>query len=257
MSSVVRLAFCIALLVTNLHAQARDLYILVVGEGSAGNCNAHSYGEVADVLQIGLDGHIKPASDPLDWADCKGGSVWVPLGQAIISQGMAQKVIFMPVALSGARARDWVANGRGAALLARAISVANKQHITFDYAFVHQGYSDGDTEGALYRKDLRQMIQSTSLKIKVGLWLVAQGGGCTVNGAPQIAAVQSDFAMGHHLRRFAGPDFSTFFAAELGTACTFTALGQQKAAQSWLDSMKLAAHANEIVQKESLLYYFR
>jgi hypothetical protein len=257
MSSVVKLLFLMAVLGPHLSAQARDVYILVIGESSAASCNEKLFGEVEGVMQIGLDGKQKPARDPMDWSDCKGGSVWIPLGQALIRQGLAQKVIFMPVALAGARTRDWSDAGRGAALLKRAIDTANAKQIRFDYAFLQQGFSDSASDGASYRSDLRKLVRSVSLQIKVGRWLVAQGSGCTRAGSSQVASAHEELARAHQLNRFAGPDFSTFDKAELRNACTFAAAGQQKAALCWLASMKRADEASSKFQKESLLYYFK
>lgn len=257
MSLVAKLLCIFFLLAGGGSTYARDIHILVLGGGADANCHLHSFGVETGIFQLGLDGAEKPASPALDGANCKGGSAWIPLGQALIQQGMAQKVVFMPIALPNTRARDWGPGGRSETLLKHAIGIANARRIVFDYAFWQQGFADRGTDEAVYRNDLRNVIRSISLKIKVDKWLVAQSGGCVPGGARKIAAVQQEAGMAHSLNRFAGPNFSELTAAEVLDGCIYTASGQRRVAQLWLASMVKADVDDRKYQKESLLYYFK
>ena len=81
MSLVVKLFIWLSLGLMSGMAGARNLHILVIGEGSAANCNEHQFATLPYVAQIGLDGSEKPAADPFEWSDCEGGSIWLPLGE--------------------------------------------------------------------------------------------------------------------------------------------------------------------------------
>jgi len=147
--------------------------------------------------------------------------------------------------------------GRDAGLLNAAVDKAIAQNMVFDYAFWQQGFSDSRTDGASYRNDLRTVIRSISLKIKIRKWLVAQGGGCVPGGSPEIAAIQREVGLAHAINRFAGPNLTELAAVEVSADCTFSTGGQRKAARLWQASMRMADVDSENFQKESLLYYFK
>lgn len=257
MLSVARLlCFCL-FLGSSSGACARDLYILVIGEGAAANCNAVRSGPVPGVYQIGLDGQEKSARDPLEWSGCTGGSIWIPLGQGLIRQGLAEKVVFMPVAVPGAQIRDWSENGRDFPLLARAMTMANARHITFDYALFQQGYSDIDTQPVLYRDGLRKLLRTISFTVKVKRWLVAQGTGCRRDAVGPILSIHKEVARAHQINRFEGPLYQDIDSAYLDGDCNFTGPGQVRMAQMWLEAIKKSNSVDDKFQKESLLYYFK
>lgn len=257
MLSVANLILFVVMLVGSSSACARELYILVVGESASANCNVEVSAAAVGVYQISLSGAEKPAVDPLEWADCNGGSIWLPLGREMIRDGFASKVVFLPLAVSHARAEDWTSGGRASTLLTRAIDTANKKNIVFDFALYQAGVSDSETAASEYRSQLRMLIKSISFKVKVKRWLISQGAGCPLNPASQVHLVHEDISRAHQINWFPGADFRNMSKADYGPACTYSATGQLKAARSWLEQIKKSDIDNENFQKESLLYFFR
>ena len=252
-----KLAGLLALMLWGGFASAKDIYILVIGEAGSANCNAHRFTKAVGVYQIGLDGAVKPAHDPFEWADCKGGSIWIPLGKQIINAGMADRVIFMPIGLARMRARDWLADGRAVSKLSSVTNLVVGRKIRFDYALWQQGYSDRGSSGPQYISDLSKVIKNVSLNMQITKWIIAQSAGCGAAVSTHIKVAQSQIALNPLFNRFLGPDISSLSSAYRSTECNFNEIGQQKVAQLWFRSMQEADTANVRYQKESLLYYFK
>lgn len=257
MLSVVKFACSLGLLACLAPAHARDIHILVIGGGTASNCNAHAFGEARGVYQIGLSGSEKPARDPFELADCKGGSIWVPLGQKMVETGMADRVIFMPVGVAGARARDWQAGGRAYGKLLSVMSTAKARNIKFDYAFWQEGSADIGADPAQYANDLNKAVKAISINMNVGKWIIAQGAGCGDKRGGAINAAQLHYSRSPLFNRFPGPDMSGLDSTYRSDGCYFNELGQRELAQLWFRSIVAADSASLKYQKESFLYYFK
>jgi len=253
---VVRLAY-LWMLLWCVNANGRDLYILAVGDSSLGNCNAQSYGNVEGVYQIGIDGNVKPARDPFDWSACAGGSIWMPMGRIIIEQGIAQKVIIMPVVVPRAGVRDWLPGGSQSALLTRAIETISKKNIAFDFVFWQQGLSDVKSFDSSYKNNLWRLTKEIGLKVKADRWLIAQGSSCRSPLRQDLRAILSELANAHIMSRYNGPDLDELPPISVDQACNLTGIGQRNAAALWIEAIKKSEIESKKFQKETLLFYFR
>jgi hypothetical protein len=202
-------------------------------------------------------GGVKPALDPFEWSDCSAGSIWMPLGDQLISSGMATRVFFMPIAVAHATARDWLPGGTAFGKLTTAIDLANRNKIKFDYAFWQQGDSDTRTPGRQYYQQMRDVIKYVSLNLKVGKWIVARGAGCAENTRKEIVNSQLTIGRQPLYRRYAGPDSSTLLPSDRSGGCGLSENGQWKMAALWAESIRAADKAEDLYQKEFLLDYFR
>ena len=137
----------------NISTQAKDIFILVVGESISANCNQHIFQQVPGVYQLNKNGIQTPAKDPFDWSDCSQGSMWIPLGEKIIQNGLADNVTFMPIGVKGTSVSDWKEGGAAFAKLSSAISMTKEKSINVDYLFWHQGSSDVNISPITYRKN--------------------------------------------------------------------------------------------------------
>jgi hypothetical protein len=257
MLSVVRIALICVCLLAGSTAAARDLKILVIGEGAAANCNAHVFGPQNGVYQIGLDGAVVPARDPFIWGGCTGGSIWMALGEKIIKSGMARTVTFMPVAVSAATVAEFseAVPGGASHKLRRATQVARTHR--FDFAFWQQGESDTGTDAAAYLSHLNKVIKTLSLQLKIDKWLIARGADCRSNGSSGAEVAQGRFGRTPIYRRFPGPDTSGLGGDHFSSGCNLSQRGQLEMAERWLAAMAQANVLNAVYEKESLLYYFR
>jgi hypothetical protein len=257
MSLAVRFLAFACLLVFAMGASAKDVYILVVGEGTAANCNEYAFGPRPGVAQIGKDGIIKSAQDPFEWSDCSGGSSWVLLGDKLIASGIASRVVFMPIAVARAKARDWLPGGAAFGKLTSALDVAKRNKVTFDYALWQQGYSDVGLSSNEYYYSIRDALAYISVRVKIGKWIIARGTGCPGVAAKEIVHGQLMIAGRPLYSRFVGPDATRLLPSDGWEECGLNRAGQGKMASLWFDSMRAAAEADMKYQKESLLYYFR
>jgi hypothetical protein len=236
---------------------SKTIKILVIGQSISSNCNEHIYGKIDGIFQIDLDGSEKPAEDPFFWADCKAGSMWLPLGNEIIKSGMSDHVVFMPIGVAGIMVSDWRTGGRAFRKLEKAISLIKKNNIHFDYAFWHQGSSDIGGNPNSYEADLKSVLRYISLNIQVKKWLIAQHSSCFGKTNIEIEKRQIWIGSRYLYRRFQGPNTNLLDASFRVDGCHLNRAGQEKMAQLWLASMQNADRLDSVLQKESLLYYFK
>lgn len=256
MSLVARLvALLIAFIV--LPASAREIHILVIGDGAAANCNAHQFVAVPGVFQVGLDGNEKEARDPLDWSGCNGGSIWIPLGNELIRLGRASKVVFMAIAMPNMRVKDVQSGGADYPLLTRALRVIQERHMHFDYAFWQQGFADKTVETSVYRNDLNAVMKLLSRTIKIDRWLIAPGADCTNGSKSQVSFAQESLGRFYLINRYSGPKANAQDAILQTTGCNFNQAGQLNMAQAWLEAIAHTDAVSARYQRESLLYYFK
>jgi hypothetical protein len=257
MSLVVRVFFTVYSLMFWFPVQARDIYILVVGESMSSNCNSHRFDKVPGVYQIGLSGQEEPAFDPFEWADCDQGSMWMPLGSEIIRSKLADKVVFMPIGMSSTKVADWLQGGIAYDKLQSALKIAKKRGIKFDYAFWLQGYSNIGSNKNKYAADLSTILKSVSRNIRVGKWIIARQSGCFSSADRDISNVQRLFGHNYVFNRYEGPDSNAIENKYRFSGCDLNKEGQEEMAKLWLSSIMKAERNGAIYQKESLLQFFR
>lgn len=257
MLSVVKLIAALVFIFSSASTYAREIYILVVGQSISSNCNEYMYKNFPGVYQIGLDGNERPAADPFEWADCSQGSMWMPLGEHLIRSGFAKKVVFMPIGVGGASVQDWLPNGRAYDKLLRVIEVANKKQVNFDYALWHQGSSDIGRQPIKYRNQLKDVLRFISLNVHIDRWIISQHSKCGKAFDAKIANQQRVVGTSFFYRRFLGPDTNNLGDEYRHDGCHLNKKGQEEMAKLWLQSILEAKRVDDLVQKETLIYYFK
>ncbi|GLS98537.1 hypothetical protein GCM10007918_58290 [Piscinibacter gummiphilus] len=257
MWSVARAACLVAAGLLAGTAHAGEIRILVIGGALASNCNAHAFQPAAGVYQLGLDGAEKPAGDPFDWADCQGGAQWVPLGEALLRLGRADRVVFLPVGVQRARAADWLTDSPARTRLQAALAMARAHHMRFDYALWQQGMADAGTPRSEHATQVDAVIKSINRQVRIGKWLIARQSGCAGQPDPDISSAQLQAARDPLHRRFPGPDVDALGAAYRVDGCRLNRAGQEEMARRWVRAMGEADAEYTRYQKESLLHYFR
>lgn len=218
----------------------QELRILVIGQSISSNCNEYIYGPVDNVLQVGLDGTVKAASDPFEWADCKKGSMWMPLGKKIIDTGIARKVIIMPIGIAATKVEDWQAGGSAFGKLNNAIAQIQKNGMVFDFGFWHQGFSNSGTDKAVYINRVGAVLDYVGSKVKIDRWLIAMHSRCYDGYDLGIEAAQVALGGMSELKRYPGPNNNLLGNEYRFDKCHLTKNGQEKMASMWLDSVKSA-----------------
>lgn len=218
----------------------KELYILVIGQSISSNCNQTVYAPVDNVLQVALDGSLKPARDPFEWADCKQGSMWMPLGKRIIDSGMTKKVVFMPIGVGGTSVRDWQSGGKASAKLNSALDLIKQQGLKFDAVFWHQGTADHGMTSGEYSDRLLSVISYVNSKITTGRWLIGVHSRCWGNYDPQIEAAQRLVGSATSAGRFPGANSNLLGNAYRFDECHLNQAGQEEMATMWLEALRNA-----------------
>lgn len=250
MLSVAKFFAGIGMLCLTQFASARDIHVLVIGDQSAGNCHLASYQSVPGVFQLDVKGEERPAADPLDWSDCRGGSVWMPLASLLKQQPGVTKVVLMPVAVTNARPEDWM-KGAAAARLNAALDAAKADGIRFDYALWQQDITNQQGSNDQELRQILAVIKSATIRARIDKWVIAYGTGSGAHSGE--ARFKEDVVR----RRYRGPTYEALSEAERLTNRQLTAAGQNAMARRWFDALQRADKLNTYYEKESLLYFFR
>jgi hypothetical protein len=219
---------------------APEVRILVIGQSIASNCNEKVYGPSPNVFQVGLSGEIRAASDPFDWADCKRGSIWMPLGKLLIDTGRASKVTFMPIGSGGTSVADWQEGGRAYAKLNSAIGVIRQGRIQFDYAFWYQGSSDFGTSHSVYASRLNSVIAYITKSVKIKRFLISTHSRCFGIWDRDIEAAQLDVIRAAQGKIFLGANSNSLDHSYRFDTCHLNFRGQEEMARLWLEAMENA-----------------
>lgn len=256
MSLVAKIFFTLLLCFSSI-SYSNQLNILVIGDDKSANCNQHVYESVDGVFQLDLDGKEVAAKDPFLWADCKDGSVWIPLGRELIKSGLADKVVFMPIGISKVKASDWRAVGPAKIKLELALKIIKERNLQFDYLLWQQGSSDIGSKPTIYKKEANEIFKYLKKSIRLKSIIIAKDSSC--NGKTDSDIFNSQNILGEDFlnRRFPGPNINLLTASNLNNDCLLNFSGQEFVADQWLESMKNAKVIDQMIQKETLLYYFK
>jgi hypothetical protein len=256
MSSVAKFFAGIGLVCLANSVAARDLHVLVIGDQSAGNCHVNAYSGVPGVFQLDINGKERPAADPLIGADCRAGSIWMPLAALLKQQPGIEKVVLVPVAVVDVTSQDWMSGVAGSRLSA-ALDAANARGIRFNYALWQQGSRDRLRSNTTDIRQILKVIKNATIRADIDKWLIADNGGSTAHSNVGYGKVEIKFKDDVVRRRYLGPTDAGLSEAERLPNGQLTARGQEKMAQRWFDAIQRADRLNNYYQKESLLYFFR
>jgi hypothetical protein len=258
MSSAAKITLALALLVPFTQSLfAKDLSILVIGQSISSNCNAYSFDREPGVYQYDLEGNITEAKDPFLWADCNGGSMWMPLGKKMVSAKMADRVIFMPIGVGGTKITDWLEGGRAHPKLLHAMSVIQSRKIKFDFILWHQGSSDIGTTPMKYKSDFRKLYKIVREKISNATpWIIAIHSRCGEGYDKKIEIAQQELANGLPIF-YSGPNNNSLDNDYRFDRCHLNKDGQIRMAQLWFNSIQSANAKKAEFDNESLLRIFR
>ncbi len=256
MSLVAKISIFLFILFVNW-AHAKDIYILIVGQSFSSTCNDSKLDNFKEIYQINLQGNKVSASAPSLWADCNQGSMWVSLGNQLISSGFAKTITFMPIGIADASVMEWLPQGRAFDKLEKAISVVNSKSLRFDYAFWYQISPVVENNPRVYTKNLNALLSYFSLNTKIDKWIIASHPKCGASFDKRIANAQYLVSLNHLAKRFPGPDSNILGKEFRLDGCNFNNAGQVKMAELWFNSILEAENVNLSVQHESLIFFFK
>jgi hypothetical protein len=180
----------------------------------------------------------------------------MPLAMRLKQQSGVGKVLLIPVAVANEKAYDLI-SGPAAARLDAALSLIARKGIVIDYALWQQGMADEATPGVRYLGQMRKVVKSTTLRIKINKWLIAQSGNCLGKRLDHIHMAQGQFARQFVLNRFPGPSDANLSYREQLPDCSLTGVGQETMAQRWFDAIQRTDAMSNRYRKESLVDFFK
>lgn len=234
---------------------AKDIYILVLGQTVAGNCNEQRYDVYPGVYQYDKQGNEVAAKDPFIWSDCEGGSIWMPLGKELIDHQLADRVIFMPIGVQS-QIMDWLPEGVAWQRLNEALNLAQEKDIHFDYVLWHQDSLDLDMNKFDYQNVVNKTIKYVSSRVGVKKWLVAQHLRCRDDQSDSVAMTKGSFSE-ISFNRYLGPNTKALQKEFRVDNCRLNAKGQEELALRWFNAIVQAERKFEKIKSESLLKFFQ
>jgi len=221
---------------------ARTVVLLAFGQSNAANYGRGRYRSKRAVYSFYANRCYR-AIDPMPGADGGGGSVWSRLGDRLIEQGRADRVVIATIGVGNTELARWAPTGD---LHARLIAVASELKaagLAPTYLLWHQGELDRriGTEPAAYRNDFLGMVTSLRQHKVLAPIYVAQATYCYGEDSPALRQVQFQLAdAARAIRR--GPDTDRFAASRYRyDDCHFSEEGLRAHAEAWLASLSAEA----------------
>jgi hypothetical protein len=239
-----------------LAGQGKTLRVLIVGQGLAANCHEKVHGPYPGVYQLDRQGREVPAKDPLIWATCNQGSVWMPFARKVIEAGLAERVVLMPVILPEVSLAQIVNGKTGFAVMDPALQAARQSGQPFDLGFWVAGANDGHLGVRQHIFHARRTLWYAAWKVPVRSWLIARHSSCSGQPSPTISRAQALMEDWNSLGMYPGPDVDQFDAAARLGSCTLRAQGQDILAQRWLQAWQTASDRRALIRQEALLNLF-
>ena len=182
-----------------------------------GQSNAANYGSVRHASREAVDnfdpasGKCFAAADPLLGADGMGGNFATRLGDILIQNGLYDRVIFVPLAQSGASIA--FLNNEGAELLTNAISKLKAAGLTPTHILFQQGETDATstTTAEGYASLLRQLVKRFRVAGFDAPFYLSRSAKCDYVEPKNMAAVRAGqlSAVDEALNIHPGPDTDT------------------------------------------------
>lgn len=219
-------------------AGERTYVFVVAGQSLAsnqvrgsGNLYTPSSSKVHNLLFS--NGGVYRAADPMLGADSAMGSWMGRLGDILISENLADRVIFVPVSVSNSIVEKWASGS-----LKYHVNVAMRRCASLGWDVSAVLWQLGETDGIIgtsqlsYSSDLSSLIQRTQDDGFAAPWLLAKS--TTVSGVPSAAIRSAIDGLIDGTRIFDGPDIDTIPVSKRHSDGThLVASGAAAAAALW------------------------
>jgi hypothetical protein len=232
--------------------ERRDCGIfLVCGQSNAANHGEGVYAPRHQVFALNfMDLRCYRADDPLPGASGNGGSARSRLGDLLIEQGLYRSVLFVPIAVCGTFIADWADDGKPArSRLLLTLERLRKRLAThflgFDGVFWQQGEAEAnltDMEAETYQANFGCVADALRAGGVYAPIFVACSTICE-GPTPHPFRNHDEIRKGQlglaDMTRgiIVGPDIDTIGRDGRYDGCHLSALGQQRAAVLWLETL--------------------
>jgi hypothetical protein len=219
--------------------------ILTFGQSNAANSGEERYAARGAVHVFNMfDRKFYRAIDPLPGASDDGGSVWSRLGDKLIDAGVAQSVLFVPVAFGGTLIEDWAPAGQRYRRLLFALHRLKSVGVEVDMLCWHQGEANANHSRMTADEYCRHFLAMLSglrdagvdAPIYVALATLCEEAPHPFQNSAQIRLGQKKLiSIGQGI--LPGPDTDLIGIEHRRDGCHFAASGQELAARAWCDAI--------------------
>lgn len=190
-----------------------------------------------DVLSI-YDGGTYAATEPLLGCETYGsdqtrGNVFTQVADQLISAGIFQRVILIPIAIGGTPVNLWTTSFGDRLMVA--FKRAQAVGLTVTAVLWQQGESDPATSQASYQADLNTVIAKPRAAGFNAPWFVAKCTYFTGTTSAAVRAAQAAIVNGTNI--FAGPDTDTLGSTYRYDNAHFSSTGATSAATLWKNAI--------------------
>ena len=216
--------------------------IVVLGQSNAANRGQGRYTSRGPVYNFNIfDAKCYRARDPMLGATGNEGSPWARLGDKLVSQGIFQNILFVPIAVGGTSVTDWAPGGPIHQRLIYTLQRLSAASLMPTHILWHQGESDaaGNTTVADYKMKFMEIVKTIrNTKINAPIYLaVATHCGTTPElfhrGVRQAQKELVDLPNGI----FPGPDTDTIGTEDRVDDCHMSSSGLQKHSELWFNAI--------------------
>lgn len=215
------------------------LTLLLFGQSNAANSGDTPYPtSPRDVYNFNIvDDRCYAAADPLLGTTGTGGSIWTRLAARIVDQGIAPRVLLVPIAVSGSTVAEWAPPGELSGRAPHAINQLGAFGLPVHAALWQQGESDGATPSGHYVESFTRIAATLRAAGFGGRLIVADSTRC--GGAPHERVRSANAMLTGELRiAEAGPDLDRLAGPEFRyDGCHLNERGQQVASAGWLEAI--------------------
>lgn len=217
---------------------AHLMVVLILGQSNAANHGLSPASAGAKAFSF-FQGHCYVAQDPLPGATGEGGSVWTRLAPQLIQAGIADQVLFVPLAVESTTVAAWNQDARLRSHLLSTLQELQTQGLPVTHIFWHQGEADAKaaTPGARYQNDFRQLVAFLREQGLSAPIYVAQASICRNQANVEIRAAQHA-VLNPALGILPGPDTDVLDGTYRYDGCHFSDAGLARAATLWLAALQ-------------------
>jgi hypothetical protein len=217
----------------------RAVVALVFGQSNAGN-SGESRVAAGDGVYVFHEGRLHPAEDPLPGATGAGGTVWTRLGPRVLGKGLADAVVFVPMAVAGAKIDRWTPGGDLHPRLLTTLDDLAAAGLPLTHLLWHHGESDAraDTPQAEYVRIFHAMLESIRSRGVHAPVLVSVATLCQAERPDESLREAQKSLVDERTGIFAGPDTDLLGYAYRYDGCHFSKEGLEEYADAWLTAIE-------------------
>jgi len=165
------------------------------------------------------------------------GSVWTNLGNKIVANDLAEKVIIVAAGVSGTSINKWAKRGNLNEMLIERLKEAKKQKLDINYFLWHQGESDYILDTTVYSKKLSEVINLTKKFFPKSDFFVSQASRCGVYPSNEnLLNAQKEITKLNGV--YLGPNTDLIRIEDRYDGCHISGRGLEKHSHAWLDIIK-------------------